>query len=137
MGPSTEYVSQASTEGWRGINPGEVRKPTTPQYEAGPRSEPPRSVPSASGHIPVASAAAEPPLEPPAVSARFHGLRVAPKTALVVLGPKANSGVFVLPRMMAPASRRRRTTSASASGTWSSKSLEPQGVGSPRLGVES
>jgi hypothetical protein len=31
MGPSTEYVSQASTDGKRGMSPGVVRKPTTPQ----------------------------------------------------------------------------------------------------------
>src|SRR5439155_26028973 len=31
IGPSTEYVSHASTDGCRGINPGVVRKPTTPQ----------------------------------------------------------------------------------------------------------
>ena len=75
--------------------------------------------------MPVARAAADPPLDPPAVRARFHGLRVAPKTALTVLGPKANSGVLVLPMTMAPAARSRSTTSASSSGTWSSKSLEP------------
>jgi hypothetical protein len=55
----------------------------------------------------VARATADPPLEPPEVRARFHGFRVAPNTALVVFGPKANSGVFVLPRMMAPAAFRR------------------------------
>jgi hypothetical protein len=99
------------------MSPGVVRKPTTPQWAAGPRSEPPRSVPSAMGHMPVASAAADPPLEPPAVRARFHGLRVAPNTAFTVLGPKANSGVLVLPSTMAPAARRRSTTSASTSGT--------------------
>jgi hypothetical protein len=43
--------------------------------------------------MPVASAAAEPPLEPPAVSARFQGLRVAPNTEFTVFGPNANSGV--------------------------------------------
>ena len=85
----------------------------------------------------MASAAAEPPLEPPAVRARFHGLRVAPNTAFVVFGPNANSGVFVLPMMMAPASRRRWTTSASSSGTWLSKSLEPKVVRRPRVGVTS
>src|SRR5262249_31615695 len=137
MGPSTEYESHASTEGYRGINPGVVRKPITPQNAAGPRSEPPRSVPSASGHMPVARAAAEPPLDPPDVSARFHGFRVAPNTALTVFGPNANSGVFVLPSTMAPAARRRCTTSASSSGTWSSKSFEPCVVRMPFVGVTS
>ena len=53
--------------------------------------------------MPVASAAAEPPLDPPEVRSVFHGLRVAPKTALTVFGPKANSGVLVLPITIAPA----------------------------------
>src|SRR5262245_21602103 len=57
--------------------------------------------------MPVASAAAEPPLEPPAVNARFQGLRVARKTLSTVFGPNANSGVLVLPITIAPASRRR------------------------------
>ena len=80
-----------------------MRKPTTPQKAAGVRSEPPRSEPWASGPMPVASATAAPPLEPPQVSAGFHGLRVAPNTALKVLPPAPNSGVFVLPTTMAPA----------------------------------
>ena len=83
------------------------------------RSEPPRSVPSASAIMPVASAAAPPPVEPPEVSAGFHGLRVGPNTVFHVLAPAANSGVLVLPMTTAPARRRRSTTTASASGTWS------------------
>src|SRR5262249_60217647 len=78
-----------------------------------------------------------PPLEPPAVRARFQGLRVAPKTGLTVFGPKANSGVLVLPTTIAPAARRRWTTSASSSGTWFSKSLEPCVVRMPFVGVTS
>ncbi len=69
--------------------------------------------------MPVASAAAPPPVEPPEVSAAFHGLRVAPNTVFHVLAPAANSGVLVLPMMTAPARRSRSTTTASASGTWS------------------
>ena len=69
--------------------------------------------------MPAASATAEPPEEPPQVSAGSHGLRVAPNTALNVFAPAPNSGVFVLPRMIAPAARRRSTSSASTSGTLS------------------
>jgi len=36
-----------------------------PQWEAGIRIEPPPSVPWASGRMPAATAAAEPPLDPP------------------------------------------------------------------------
>ena len=57
--------------------------------------------------MPAASATAAPPLEPPHVRARFQGLRVAPKTALNVFPPAPNSGVLVLPTMMAPAAFRR------------------------------
>ena len=42
-------------------------KPTTPQQAAGMRIEPPESVPSAASASPRATAAAEPPLDPPAM----------------------------------------------------------------------
>ena len=46
--------------------------------------EPPPSVPMASGPRPAATAALAPPLEPPGVRSRFHGLRVTPKRRLWV-----------------------------------------------------
>jgi hypothetical protein len=101
------------------------------------RSEPPRSEPSQSGLIPVASATAEPPLEPPQVSAGFQGLRVTPKTALKVLPPAPNSGVLVLPSTMAPACLRRCTMSASSSGTSCSWTSEPLVVRMPLVAVRS
>src|SRR5213593_1969175 len=117
MGPSTWSVSHAQSDGYVGTSPAEGLSPTTPQNEAGMRSDPPRSVPSASAIIPVASAAAPPPVEPPALLVGSQGLRVRPKTSLKVLPPAANSGQFVLPMITAPASRKRRTTSASSLGT--------------------
>src|SRR5919109_396137 len=114
IGPCTLHGSQPSTVGCTGTQPGEVRKPTTPQNAAGRRSEPPRSEPCAIGPIPVASATAPPPVEPPQVSAGFQGLRVGPKISLNVLAPAPNSGVLVLPTTMAPAAFRRSTTSASS-----------------------
>ena len=47
-----------------------------PHRLAGWRIEPPVSVPSASGASPAATAAAEPPLEPPGMRSRSQGLRV-------------------------------------------------------------
>ena len=94
--------------------------------------EPPPSVPSASGPCPVATAAAAPPDEPPAVRERSHGLRVTPKSGLSVSGLWPNSGVVVLPMRMAPASRSRRTGTASSAGTWSAKISEPIVVRTPR-----
>ena len=93
--------------------------PTRPQNDAGILSDPPRSLPSATPIMPLASAAAPPPVEPPALNAEFQGLRVRPKTSLNVLPPAANSGVLVLPMMMAPAARSLSTTRASAFATLS------------------
>ena len=88
-----------------------------PQNAAGMRIEQPKSVPCAIGSMRAATAAAEPPDEPAGLSARFHGLRVGPNSALLVLAPAANSGVLVLASTMAPAALRRRTASASSVGT--------------------
>jgi hypothetical protein len=56
--------------------------PTNPQNEAGLRTEPTMSVPTMTGQIPAATAAAEPELEPPEVADRSHGLRVGPNFEL-------------------------------------------------------
>src|SRR5262249_27193635 len=118
-GPCTWPGSQASGIGWFGVRPGVGRMPTMPQNAAGMRMEQPKSVPWASGTMPVATATAEPPDEPAGLSAGFQGLRVAPNTAFTVLAPVANSGVLVLPSTMAPAALRRPITSASSDGTLS------------------
>ena len=103
MGPVTCNVSHTQSVGCVGTSPTEGRSPTIPQNDAGMRSDPPRSVPSASAIMPVASAAAPPPVDPPALRLGSHGLRVRPNTSLNVLAPAANSGQFVLPRITAPA----------------------------------
>ncbi len=117
IGPLTASVFQISCEGTRETRPTEGRKPTTLQKLAGLRSEPPRSLPSASATIPHASATAEPPLLPPQVLLGSYGLRVAPKTVLNVCEPAVNSGTFVLPTAIAPAARWRATIVQSSSGT--------------------
>ena len=94
-------------------------------------------MPSASDTIPVASATAAPPLLPPQVFVSSQGLRVGPKTALKVWEPAPNSGVFVLPMVMAPAARSRSTISASSPGTWSAKMGDPNVVRMPRVRVRS
>ncbi|MNN24203.1 hypothetical protein D3C81_1376250 [compost metagenome] len=53
-------------------------KPNNPVDAAGTRMDPAASVACASGTMPAATAAAAPPLEPPALNATFQGLRVAP-----------------------------------------------------------
>ncbi len=97
------------------------------------RIEPPPSVPSATGPQPLATATAAPPLEPPGVSAGFHGFLVTPKRGFSVTALWPNSDVLVFPMTMAPAALRRATAIASSSGTWSAKSREPPVVGSPRV----
>ena len=61
--------------------------PNTPDSDAGMRTEPPPSLPSASGTMRAATAAAEPALEPPGVSAGFHGLRVVGNSGLWPTAP--------------------------------------------------
>ncbi len=86
--------------------------PTTPHRAAGWRIEPPVSVPSDSGAIEAATAAAEPPLDPPGTRSRSHGLRVGPKAEFSVDDPIANSSMLVLPSSTRPALAQRRTTVA-------------------------
>ena len=80
-------------------------------------AEPAPSEPIAPGTMPAATAAAAPPLEPPGVWSGSHGLRAAPKVGFSLKGQRPTSGVIVLPTITAPAARRRRTTSLSASAT--------------------
>ena len=84
-----------------------------PVTAAGWRIEPPVSVPIASGASKAATAAAEPPPEPPGIRVRSQGLWVGPKAKFSVEEPIANSSMFVLPRMTTPAARSRLTTVAS------------------------
>src|SRR5204863_127841 len=106
IGPATLWSCQGIAAGCLGTSPAVVRRPSTPQKAAGVRSEPPKSVPSASGAMRAASAAAPPPVDPEAESAVFQGLRVAPNTLFTVFAPAPNSGVLVLPRTIAPAAFR-------------------------------
>jgi hypothetical protein len=69
-GPRTPIGFHALADGTTGTRPGEVRSPTRLQNEAGLRMLAPRSDPSASGSMPLATAAAAPPLLPPGVRAR-------------------------------------------------------------------
>jgi hypothetical protein len=63
---------------YRLISPYVGLKPTTPQSDAGWRTEPPVSVPSAHTASPEATAAALPPLEPPGTVSRSQGLWTGP-----------------------------------------------------------
>jgi hypothetical protein len=67
--------------------------------------DPPASLPCASGTMPEATAAADPPLDPPAVRLMSHGLAVAPCRSDSAVGSMPNSGVAVLPSRTSPARR--------------------------------
>ena len=83
------------------------------------------SDPVASGVMPAASAAADPPLDPPGSNAAFHGLRVTPHIRLEVQNVISNSGVSVRAWKIAPAARSRSMIGSSRSGTLSCISSEP------------
>ncbi len=105
---------------------------------AGMRIEPPPSVPSASGAKRAATAAADPPEEPPGVLSLFQGLRVVPVSGLSVEPFQPNSGVVVLPSRTAPASRRRATDGASSvHGPFGSTVSEPRRVAQPLVSSRS
>src|ERR1700685_1932630 len=117
----------ASASGHVEIRPRWGLIPTRLVQAAGIRTEPAPSEPRAAGTTPAATAAAEPPDEPPGVWPRLHGLRVAPKAEPSVQGHCPNSGVCVLPMTPAPARRRRRTASPSAALATNSPA-QPYGV---------
>src|SRR5437763_10505627 len=103
--------------------------PTTPHSAAGCRTEPPVSEPSAAGTMRAATAAAEPPDEPPATQSRFQGLRVGPNAECSVDDPMANSSRFVLATMDQPLARRRATTVAANGERECGRMSDPHAVG--------
>src|SRR5215218_9961396 len=89
--------------GHTGTRPNDGFRPTMPHTLAGMRIDPAPSLPSPSGPMPAATAAAVPPLEPPAEWLGRHGLLVRPNSGFSVTPLLPNSGVFVLPTISAPA----------------------------------
>ena len=94
------------------IGPSEMRcrvglSPTRPHSLAGMRIEPPPSLAWATGTMPAATAAADPPLDPPVERERSQGLRLGPYAFGSVVGRIPSSGVFVLPIVTKPASLKR------------------------------
>ena len=63
--------------------------------------------------MPAATAAADPPLDPPGVLSVFHGLRVGPNKSGSVVGNAPHSQVLVLPQIINPAFFMRTTSSLS------------------------
>ena len=82
---------------------------TTPQKLPGWRIDPPVSEPSVTVAMPAATAAADPPDEPPGTREVSQGFLVVPKALDSVVEPKANSSMLSLPKGRAPASIARWT----------------------------
>src|SRR5580658_4345815 len=117
IGPLVANPAHASPDtGENDTRPREGFRPTAPQQLEGIRIEPPPSLPSASGLSPATVAHAAPPLDPPAVCSRFHGLRAGGHSPPSVVGRPPNSGVAVLPSRTPPALRMRTVTSPSSGG---------------------
>lgn len=114
-----------------GVNPRPGLRPTRPQLAAGMRIEPPPSLAPAHGTMPAATAAADPPEDPPGVRCRSHGLRVEPHAAGSVMPLAPNSGVLVLPKITSPASIQRCTTLACSAAGRLISARDPAEVGSP------
>src|ERR1700689_5293778 len=96
--------------------------PTVPVNAAGCRIEPPVSVAVAPRQGRAATAAAEPPDEPPGTSvvlapSRRHGLTTGPKHEVSFDEPIANSSLLSLPSITAPSRQSCEVTVDSYGGT--------------------
>src|SRR5688572_12561515 len=80
-----------------------------------------------------ATAAADPPLEPPGARVTSHGFFDGPSAEFSVDDPMANSSRLVLPTMMAPAASRRSTTVALYGGTKPRRIFDDAVVGTPAV----
>ena len=137
IGPTWATVPNG-LRGKAGTLPKEGLSPKMPEKPAGMRIEPPPSVPSDKGAKPAATAAAEPPDDPPGVFDRSQGLRVTPDSGELVTPFQPNSGVVVLPRRIAPCSRSRAAAGPSSiHGCSLSTVREPRKVGQPLVRMRS
>src|SRR5579862_9893501 len=113
------------TRPYVGLNPMRL------QNAPGSRIDPPVSLPNATAASSAATAAAEPPLDPPGTRSRSYGLRVTPSAEFSHELPIANSSMFVLPTGTQPASSRRPTAVAVYGATQCSRILLPHVVRVP------
>jgi hypothetical protein len=116
---------------YREISPYVGFSPTTPDSAAGCLTEPPVSVPRAQTASPAATAAADPPDDPPGTVPRSHGLCTGPNAEFSFEDPIANSSQLVLPTRTAPAASSRSHAAQSYGGTKASRIFEPHVVRMP------
>ncbi|MNT14418.1 hypothetical protein D3C72_1494240 [compost metagenome] len=80
------------------ITPAPGLNPTTPQVDAGMRTDPAVSVPSEARHKPAATATAEPLDDPPTAAAGSSGFSGAGKCGFSAVAPQAYSAITRAPR---------------------------------------
>src|SRR5690606_16502045 len=115
IGPLVDSRGQSGADDPpEGTRPSEGLKPVSPVTADGMRIEPPPSEPVASGTSPPATAAADPPDDPPGDRSVSHGFRVGPNVGFSVSAFHPSSGVLVLPTTTQPAARRRATSGESS-----------------------
>ena len=100
--PWTDIPYQSLPPTRPGIVPGVAFRVESPQHAAGIRSDPMPSLPCANGTIPAATAAADPPEDPPGVCPGRIGLSTASPGSVVVPHVQ-NCGFTVVPTAIAPA----------------------------------
>ena len=101
------------------------------------RIDPPPSDPCAIGSIPEATAAPDPPLDPPAVCRGFQGLRVGAWVSGSTTGIAPISEVESLPRITKPPSRSEAVVRSSIGEKSGSVAREPIRVHEPRTKLRS
>src|SRR6185503_18825810 len=82
--------------------------------------------------MPAATAAAEPPDEPPGTRSRSQGFLTGPKAEFSFDDPIANSSQLVLPMTMAPAPSRRSIAVALYGGWYGPRMRDPHEACIPR-----
>src|SRR5438309_4311406 len=104
IGPTSQIVGAANAPE-ESMSPWVGFRPTTPQFDAGWRTEPPASVPNAAGQMPLATATAEPLLDPIARWVRLQGFRGGGQRSSSLGMLQANSFRLSLASTAAPAPR--------------------------------
>ncbi len=130
IGPAVSCECAIGTMPSRLTRPSVGLTPTRPLTDDGEMIDPSVSVPTATVAKLAAIAAADPELEPLVLRSSAYGFFVSPPRELQpeverVERKLAHSDRLVLPRITAPASRRRLTMKASRGGFASSSAMEP------------
>src|SRR5580693_3526489 len=126
-GPTGSWEKQFGNTPRRLTSPYVGLSPAMPQASAGPRIEPPVSLPIVAGAKPAAIAAPDPDEEPSGWWGVFHGFCAGGNSTSQEGPPCANSQVAVLPSRIPRAPRNFAATTASSAGMWSASSLDSPG----------